>query len=35
MSKEAMFSLRYTHSTPDQIEADELIRVLSALNRKG
>src|SRR5262249_12684808 len=33
MSKEATFSLRYTHSTPDQIEADELIRFLSALNR--
>ena len=33
MSKEATFSLRYTHSAPDQIEADELIKVLSAFNR--
>jgi len=33
MSKEATFSLRYTHSRPDQIEADELIKVLSAFNR--
>jgi hypothetical protein len=33
MSKEATFSLRYTHSVPDQIDADELIKVLSAFNR--
>lgn len=33
MSKEATFSLRYTHSAPDQIEADELIKALSAFNR--
>jgi hypothetical protein len=33
MSKEATFSLRYTHSAPDQIEAEELIRVLAAFNR--
>jgi hypothetical protein len=33
MSKETTFSLRYTHSAPDQIEADELIKVLSAFNR--
>jgi hypothetical protein len=33
MSEEATFSLRYTHSAPDQIEADELIKVLSAFNR--
>jgi hypothetical protein len=32
MSKEETFSLRYTHSAPDQIEAEELIRVLSAFN---
>jgi hypothetical protein len=32
MSKEATFSLRYTHSAPDQIEAGELIKVLSAFN---
>jgi hypothetical protein len=33
MSKEATFSLRYTHSAPDQVEAGELIKVLSAFNR--
>jgi hypothetical protein len=33
MSKEETFSLRYTHAAPDQLEADELIRVLSAFNR--
>ena len=33
MSEETTFSLRYTHSAPDQIEADELIKVLSAFNR--
>jgi hypothetical protein len=32
MSKEATFSLRYTHSAPDQIEAAELIKVLAAFN---
>jgi hypothetical protein len=32
MTKEATFSLRYTSSTPDQIEASELIKVLSAFN---
>jgi hypothetical protein len=33
MSREETFSIRYTHSAPDQIEADELIKVLSAFNR--
>jgi hypothetical protein len=32
MSKEVTFSLHYTHSEPGQIEASELIKVLSAFN---
>jgi hypothetical protein len=32
MSREDTFSLRYTHSTPEEIEANELIRVLSAFD---